>query len=201
MGLKNGEAVYITAGIHKGRRLMTPGAGTHPMGARERIALFNMIGNNLRDFEVLDAFAGSGALGLEAISRGAAYVVFIEKNRAAAEVIKTNIKTLGVDGVVKVCSASKYEDEQAYNLVFADPPYDKFDLEEVLHLVKFVDENGIFVLSHPGEAPELPGLRLWKSNRYAGATISIYQSAIIMRYACLILLQLKRRRNILKPAC
>ncbi|MBQ6487063.1 16S rRNA (guanine(966)-N(2))-methyltransferase RsmD [Candidatus Saccharibacteria bacterium] len=175
MVLKNGEAVYITAGFYKGRRLMTPGEGTHPMGARERIALFNMIGNNLRDFEVLDAFAGSGALGLEAISRGAAYAVFIEKNRAAAEVIKTNIKTLGVDGVVKVCSASKYEDEQVYNLVFADPPYDKFDLEEVLHLVKFVSENGIFVLSHPGEAPELPGLRLWKSNQYAGATISIYQ--------------------------
>ena len=175
MSLKNGEAVYITAGTHKGRRLMTPGAGTHPMGARERIALFNMIGNNLRDFEVLDAFAGSGALGLEAISRGAAYAVFIEKNRAAAEVIKTNIKTLGVDGATKVCSASKYEDEQVYNLVFADPPYDKFDLEEVLHLVKFVGENGIFVLSHPGSAPELPGLRLWKSNQYAGATISIYQ--------------------------
>lgn len=175
MSLKNGEAVYITAGTHKGRRLMTPGAGTHPMGARERIALFNMIGNNLRDFEVLDAFAGSGALGLEAISRGAAYAVFIEKNRAAAEVIKTNIKTLGVDGATKVCSASKYEDEQVYNLVFADPPYDKFNLEEVLHLVPFVAENGIFVLSHPGSAPELPGLRLWKSNQYAGATISIYQ--------------------------
>lgn len=175
MGLKNGEAVYITAGFYKGRRLMTPGEGTHPMGARERIALFNMIGNNLRDFEVLDAFAGSGALGLEAISRGAAYAVFIEKNRTAAEVIKTNIKTLGVDGATKVCLASKYEDDQVYNLVFADPPYDKFDLEEVLHLVKFVAENGIFVLSHPGSAPELPGLRLWKSNQYAGATISIYQ--------------------------
>ena len=101
--------------------------------------------------------------------------VFIEKNRAAAEVIKTNIKTLGLDGAVKVCLVSKYEDDQVYNLVFADPPYDKFDLEEVLHLVKFVGENGIFVLSHPGEAPELPGLRLWKSNQYAGATISIYQ--------------------------
>lgn len=175
MTLKNGEAVYITAGMHKGRRLMTPGAGTHPMGARERIALFNMIGNNLRDFEVLDAFAGSGVLGLEAVSRGAAEAVFVEKNKAAAETIKTNIKTLGRHDVVKICDASKYQDDYLYNLVFADPPYDKFDLEEVLHLVQFVDENGIFVLSHPGEAPELPGLRLHKTNQYARAHISIYQ--------------------------
>ncbi len=174
MALKNGEAVYITAGIYKGRRIMTPGAGTHPMGARERIALFNMIGNNLLDFAVLDAYAGSGALGLEALSRKAAYAVFIEKNRAAAEVIKTNIKTLGRDDVVEVCPVSKYSDDEEYNLVLADPPYDKFDLEEVLRLVQFVAENGIFVLSHPGNAPEIPGLKLWKSNQYAGATISIY---------------------------
>ena len=175
MALKNGEAVYITAGTLKGRRIMTPGAGTHPMGARERLALFNMVGNDLRDYKVLDAFAGSGALGFEALSRGAAFVVFIEKSRAAADVIKMNIKTLGADGSVEVLAASKYETDLEFNLVLADPPYDKYDVEEVKHLTKFVAENGIFVLSHPGEAPELPGLILQKTNKYAGAHISIYQ--------------------------
>ena len=175
MALKNGEAVFITAGTLKGRRLMTPGTGTHPMGAREGIALFNMIGNNLLDFAVLDAYAGSGALGMEALSRGAAYAVFIEKNRAAAEAIKTNLKTLGVDGTVEVCSVKNYKDDEEYNLVLADPPYDKFDTSEVQHLVQFVAENGIFVLSHPGDAPELPELKLQKTNQYAGAHISIYQ--------------------------
>ena len=174
MGLKNGETVAITAGHYKGRKLATPGGGTHPMGARERIALFNMIGNDLYDFTVLDAFAGSGVLGLEAISRRAAYAVFIEKNRAAAEVIKENIRSLGVDGVVRTCAVKNFEDEERYNLVVADPPYDRFDLEEVKYLVKFVEENGIFVLSHPGEAPELPGLVLEKTGKYARAHISVY---------------------------
>ena len=175
MGLKNGEVVAITAGLHKGRRLMTPGAGTHPMGARERIALFNIIGNDLRDFEVLDAYAGSGALGLEAISRGAAWAVFIEKNRKAADVIKTNIKTLGVDGTVEVSSVTNFHSDLDFNLVFADPPYDKYSLDEVLHLPQFVAENGLFVLSHPGEAPEIEGFRLMKTSRYARAHISVYQ--------------------------
>lgn len=175
MGLKNGETVAITAGLYKGRRLMTPGAGTHPMGARERIALFNMIGNDLRDFEVLDAYAGSGALGLEAISRGAASALFIEKNHKAAEAIKTNIRTLEVDGTIEACSVASFKSDLQFNLVFADPPYDKLNLEEVLTLTKYVAENGLFVLSHPGEAPELPGLRLYKTGQYAGAHISIYQ--------------------------
>ena len=175
MTLKNGESVSITAGALKGRRIMTPGTGTHPMGARERLALFNMIGNNLRDFRVLDAFAGSGALGLEAISRGAESVVFIEKNRKAADVIKMNLKTLDAEGKVVVSSVGNFESDTGFNLVFADPPYDKYDLDEVFHLVQFVAENGIFVLSHPGEAPEISGLFLKKSNQYAGAHISIYQ--------------------------
>ena len=175
MGLKNGETVAITAGFLKGRRLMTPGKGTHPMGARERIALFNMIGNDLRDFEVLDAYAGSGALGLEAISRGAASALFIEKNHRAADTIKTNIKTLEVDGVVEVTSVANFESDIQFNLVFADPPYDKYNPDEVLNLTKFVAENGLLVLSHPGEAPEFPGLRLYKTGQYAGAHISIYQ--------------------------
>ena len=174
MGLKNGETVAITAGHYKGKKLTTPGGGTHPMGARERIALFNMIGNDLYDFTVLDAFAGSGVLGLEAISRRATYAVFVEKNRAAAEVIKENIRSLGVDGTVRVCAVKNFENDERFNLVMADPPYDRFDFEDVKYLVKFVEENGIFVLSHPGEAPELPGLVLEKTGRYARAHISVY---------------------------
>lgn len=86
--------VRITAGIYKGHKLKTPGGAVHPMGERERLALFNMIGNDLSEIRALDAYAGSGALGCEALSRGAGFVAFVEKNAAAARIIAANVGQL-----------------------------------------------------------------------------------------------------------
>lgn len=176
MGQKQGESVYITAGLFKGQKIVTPGGATHPMGARERIALFNMIGNNLLDFEVLDAYAGSGALGIEALSRRAAEVTFIENNTKAAGVIRANLKALGLVSFVETCSVRDFKSDFDFHLVLADPPYDDFKIDEVMYLTKFVAENGLFVLSHPGEAPEVEGFKLLKTHKYARARISVYQN-------------------------
>ena len=96
------KKIRITSGELKGRVIASPEvAGTHPMGAREKIALFNMVGD-LTGVRVLDAYAGSGALGIEALSRGASGVVFVEKSPRVAKVIRENLAKLGLTERAKV---------------------------------------------------------------------------------------------------
>ncbi|MEQ8371389.1 MAG: 16S rRNA (guanine(966)-N(2))-methyltransferase RsmD, partial [Alphaproteobacteria bacterium] len=133
----------ITAGRHKGRRLaVPPGLTVRPTADRARQALFNMLahgghelasdipGNMLRDANVVDLFAGTGALGLEALSRGAAHVVFIEQAAPALEALRANITTLGDSVRTRVMpgDASRLRRRPAdlppATLVFLDPPYD-----------------------------------------------------------------------------
>lgn len=150
------------------------------MGERERIALFNMVSEYLPGASVLDAFAGSGALGIEAISRGASFALFIEKNVSACAVIDDNLKKLGIYGLKGgVLKADIYQvletTTDRFSLVLADPPYDEYTEEKIKLLARAVaDSGGILVLSHPGEPPEMPGLNLLKTRRYATAHISIY---------------------------
>ena len=173
--------VRITAGNYKGKVLATPGEGTHPMGERERLALFNMVGNDLTGANVLDAYAGSGILGAEALSRWAPLVVFIEKSPKATRVIRQNLEKMELFGYPDppmtevICGDVKdYRSDLRFQLIMADPPYDDFDLTGVEHLVKFLAPEGILVLSHPGEAPDLPGVDLVKTRRYARAHLSVY---------------------------
>ena len=174
------NTVKITAGSLRGRQITTPGGKTHPMGERERLALFNMILGYIPGSSVLDAFSGSGALGIEAISRGAKRVVFVEKDPKAMATIKQNLSSLDIDtegaelilgDVYRVIPTMKDQ----FELVLADPPYDDYDPIAIRILAQMVTRtNGILVLSHPGAAPEMPGLTLQKSRTYSGATISIY---------------------------
>ena len=171
------NSIKITSGFLGGRKIATPGGKTHPMGERERLALFNMISEFLPGAVVLDAFAGSGALGIEAISRGAARVVFIDKSTDAVRTIEKNLEALGIqaDCEVKKSSVLGATNLGLFDIILADPPYDDFKLTEIEYLVQFLDKDGILVLSHPGEAPEIRGLKLKKSRQYAGATISIFE--------------------------
>lgn len=168
------NSLKITSGLYRGRTIKTPGGKTHPMGERERLALFNMISSYVPGAVVLDAFAGSGALGIEALSRGASEVVFIENNSGAVRTIRENLANLGADGEVIACKVSSYVPEDKFDLILADPPYDAFDETEVACLIGCLKPEGIFVLSHPGEVPEFEGLQLLKSRKYAGATISVF---------------------------
>ena len=172
------EDIRITSGILRGRKVRSPKLdSTHPMGSREKIALFNMIGDFLPDAVVLDAFAGSGALGIEALSRGAAKVVFVEKNRKVAEVIRDNLNSLNLsrNSRLVACGASSFSSDELFDIIIADPPYDNFRIEEVSHLTKFLKDYGVLVLSHPEDTPVIDGLKLTKTRKYAGATLSIYR--------------------------
>ena len=172
------DNIRITSGEFRGRAIKSPKSSfTHPMGSREKIALFNMISSYLPEARVLDAFAGSGALGIEALSRGASEVVFIEKNIKVAHVIKENLKNLELDpkSEVLVSDVSKYTADEEFDLIIADPPYDSFNVEEIIYLTKYLKDDGVLVLSHPNTAPVISSLELTKSHKYAAANLSIYR--------------------------
>lgn len=172
------NTIKITSGKYRGRNIKSPNSIlTHPMGAREKLALFNMIAEYLPGAKVLDAYAGSGALGIEALSRGASYVVFVEKNPRIARQIRDTLTELGLEGSSRVLEYSvvHFTTDDPFDVVMADPPYDKFDVNSIETLGKFCKDTGVLVLSHPSEAPELSGFTLVKAREYAKAHISIYQ--------------------------
>jgi 16S rRNA (guanine966-N2)-methyltransferase len=120
----------IIAGRYGGRRIQTPkGDGTRPTSDRVREAMFSSIESELggfHDLRVLDLYAGSGALGLEALSRGAAFAQFVEAHAQAAAVIKRNLTDLGASGSVARVKAERFVENPApdpFGLVFIDPPY------------------------------------------------------------------------------
>lgn len=120
----------IIAGALRGRRLAAPpGVETRPTADRVREALFSMLASRLGSFEdlrVADLYAGSGALGLEAISRGAAHASFVEASNRAAAAIRANAEALGVAGRIRLIagSALALPRSDPFDLVLADPPYE-----------------------------------------------------------------------------
>jgi 16S rRNA (guanine966-N2)-methyltransferase len=118
--------VRVVAGEFRGRRLAAPrGARTRPTADRVREAVFSMLGD-VSGARVLDLYAGSGALGIEALSRGAASAVFVERDARAAAVIERNLASLGLEQEVLRLDAVRFLTRAAgtFDLVFCDPPYD-----------------------------------------------------------------------------
>lgn len=162
-----------------------PPKGTRPTTDRVREALFSMLEARL-DFEgiaVLDLFAGSGALGLEALSRGAQHVTFVESNAAASRVISANIATVGLPGaVLRQCPVSTFlsmSPEGAYDLVLADPPY-SVSAEEVSALLSrltdhWVTDEALVVLERDASGPEAVWPDGWElmSRKYGGTRLEL----------------------------
>ena len=120
----------VIAGRHRGRRLRAPGgSATRPTPDRVREALFSILGS-VEELRVLDLYAGSGALGIEALSRGAASATFVESAHAAVAAIRANLTATGEEAAAEVVASDvvawlrSSAREPAYDLVFADPPYD-----------------------------------------------------------------------------
>jgi len=173
MPRKNNQ-IRIISGKLGGRLIDTPKTDkTHPMGDRERSAIFNRLRGEIADTIILDAFAGSGAIGLEALSLGAAEVDFLEKNRKATKTIHDNVAKFKLDDKAKL--VRKLRDE--YDIIFADPPYDNPQYEYIEEILKHLKHGGIFVLSHPDKpAPyEFRGLSIFSDKAYAAAHIKMYQ--------------------------
>ena len=171
----------IIAGTHRGARIAAPkGVATRPTGDRVREAAFNLIGP-VDGATALDLFAGSGALGLEALSRGAASVTFVEADRAACRTIADNLARLKLTGARVACADAVWtlrQETRAYDLVLVDPPYEDWvELEPRLaeHLPRVLAPDGLLVVETGArDEPSLP-LRLRTSRRYGSARLSLFE--------------------------
>ena len=179
----------IVAGTRKGARIFAPrGMDTRPTGDRVREAVFNLVGP-VDGAIVLDLYAGSGAMGLEALSRGAASAVFVETDRDACGTIKRNLDKLGLDGAEIACSdtlrflaaESSRPKRGRFDLILVDPPYDVVESLAVrlaLYLPAVLAENGLVVLeSSARDEPGLPPLEQRTSRRYGSARVTLFEAA------------------------
>ena len=154
--------IRIIGGEFKGRRLKTPATDkVRPTADRVREAWFSILQRAIRGARVLDLFAGSGALGLEALSRGAATVDFVEVHRLAIAALKANIKTLHVDDrtVIHRGDAVKFAEKLhpgQYGVAFADPPYAGEQAARLVALFRVNPFARIFSIEHPAGQP-IPG--------------------------------------------
>jgi 16S rRNA (guanine(966)-N(2))-methyltransferase RsmD len=172
----------VIAGLYRGRRLTAPpGTDTRPTSDRVREALFSILGP-LDGATVLDLFAGSGALGIEALSRGAREVLFCDSSRRAADVIRANLRALGIDARV-VCDDARrvlrtaHAQGDAYDLVFLDPPYrqaERWAADLTAGVVPVLAPAGRVVTESDRRAPLELGLPLVDERRYGDTLIRIH---------------------------
>ncbi|MCS6771230.1 MAG: 16S rRNA (guanine(966)-N(2))-methyltransferase RsmD [Kiritimatiellae bacterium] len=177
----------ITSGLLRGRQIQVP-RGIRPTQDRVRQAIFSALGESVVGARVLDLFAGSGSLGLEAISRGAARVIWVEVDPAAASIIRRNVAGLCTGAGSVVCADVflwlRRAHLEPFDLVFADPPYDPHRsyrwLEKTLPLLeeRSIVRNGgllIFEMSASEKAEGRPGWDLIWDRRYGGTRVSMFR--------------------------
>jgi 16S rRNA (guanine966-N2)-methyltransferase len=177
----------IVAGEHGGRRLATPGGrDTRPTADRVREALFGSLATltDLAGARFADLYAGSGAVGLEAASRGASHVLLVEADARAARAARSNIVTLGAGATVTLTTAKVERvladpPGAAYDIVFADPPYAMDDAEVAGVLARLLDggwlaPEAVVVVERATRSPEPfwpPGLAMIRGRRYGETTL------------------------------
>jgi 16S rRNA (guanine966-N2)-methyltransferase len=181
----------VIAGSAGGIRLTVPETDVRPTMDRVKAAIFSSLGERVVGARVLDLFAGTGALGIEALSRGAASALFVEENRAAVMAIEQNFIRTKLRGAVKIQEVFRFLEStrspEVFDVIFADPPYEKTKsggeftrlLLDHPRLRELLSPDGIFVLEkRPGE--QLVPSPLWDiiRARTYGATEVLFLSAI-----------------------
>jgi len=182
----------VIAGAHKGRRLNGPkGPGLRPTSDRVKEALFSILGSRVAGSRFLDLYAGTGAIGIEALSRGAHQVTFVEPDQSALRVLRANLAQCGLTASADIhaCSAAAFLKRRAksaipHDLVFADPPYQPDHLAELwtaLGESAAIAPDALIVLEHSSKAavPLSHGhLSLLRQYRYGDTTLSTFEVAV-----------------------
>jgi 16S rRNA (guanine966-N2)-methyltransferase len=176
--------VRIVAGSCRGAEIFAPkGLDTRPTSDRVREAVFNLVGP-VDGASALDLYAGSGAMGLEALSGGAASVVFVESDRDACRTIERNLEKLSLRGAEVACrDVLRFlaAERRRFDLILVDPPYDVVESVAVrlaTYLPAVLAESGLVVLESSSRLePELPPLALRTSRRYGSARVSLFEAA------------------------
>ena len=179
--------VRVIAGEFGGRQLDAPrGRGTHPMGERIRGALFNSILQELPGAVVLDAYAGTGAIGIEAISRGAKHATLIEHGRVPQKAIAKNLDLLNIDEDrahlvrSRVNAWISTNPDARFDIIFADPPYYNIEqhLSTVERLLDLLKPGALMILSKPGKCEDIVAGReivVVDNRSYSNATLTFYR--------------------------
>lgn len=179
-----GIFLRIITGIAKNKPLKSlEGDSVRPTTSRVKEAVFSAIQFDILGRSVLDLFAGTGQMGLEAMSRGAGSCVFVDESRMAADVIRRNIKSTGLTGNTRVVvgTAEDYIRRcgQKFDLVFIDPPYNMNIINDVLGLLeRSLGDDAIVVCEHPSGVclrDSVAGIGLYKVYKYGITSISIYK--------------------------
>jgi 16S rRNA (guanine(966)-N(2))-methyltransferase RsmD len=182
----------IIAGRYRGRRLKSPPSlQTRPTSDRLRETLFNILARRIEGARFVDLCAGSGAVGIEALSRGAAHVTFVDRSRKMYALIQTNLKELAVDDdEIEVVSREAFDflrkharmEAEPFDIVFLDPPYAS-DYEEVLEYIgeyagRLISKEGMIIVEH-GKRTVLPEgfteLQRFRSLRQGDSCLSFYK--------------------------
>lgn len=176
--------MQILFGRHKGRRLKTPpDERIRPTTGRMRDWLGNILRDHLPGIQVLDLYAGSGGLGLLALSMGAAHATFVDKSPTAMRLVRENLHLLGEEGAgtpVKsdVEAFVKQVGGRKWRLVFVDPPYDSTDygrLMKALAAADMLSPGGLLVVEHPSHVkPAADSLTLVRTKAFGRSTISLF---------------------------
>ena len=189
----------VISGKRRGLKLSAPeGLDTRPTTDRVKESVFNIIQTHLPCGFVLDMFAGSGAMGIEALSRGAAGAVFIENSPAAHKIVKSNLEASRLSGAVLFNSdafallerlaaegaaapnGERFDPKQGFDIIFLDPPYNKGLVQKALSEIRRLDllgENGIIVAEteRGGEDPDGCGFSIIKEAKYGKTVITVMQ--------------------------
>lgn len=157
------------------------GHKTHPMSDKARGGLFSALGD-IKGLTLLDAFGGSGALAIEAVSRGAKQAITVDNDTKAYQVATNNIEKLGIEDRCKAVRAnasawSNRHPNDTFDLVLCDPPYDNIQYKVIRKLTKHLNKDGVFVLSLPGkhEQLNLEGLEVVQVKDYGDAQLVFYK--------------------------
>jgi 16S rRNA (guanine966-N2)-methyltransferase len=174
----------IIAGERKGHTIFAPkGLETRPTSDRVRENVFNIVAPWVEGARVLDLYAGSGSMGLEALSRGAASAVFVEAEPQAIQAIERNLDKLRLTGarVARLDAITGLAQEAAsgrkYDLVLADPPYSMTDYDALARYLPLVlSEDGLVVLESSAKTePELAGLAVQSTRKYGSTRVTVFE--------------------------
>lgn len=177
--------VRIISGLWKGRKLRFQGnSELRPSLGRVRETLFNWLVADLPDARCLDLFAGSGALGFEALSRGAAAVTFVEKNRRSADALRNNARMLNTDAATIICSSAerflKAPPAIPWDIIFFDPPFADsaaYDLLDSLRGAEFLQPHGVIYVERSRREPLPFASQLLKQSRAGDCHFGLLGSA------------------------
>jgi 16S rRNA (guanine966-N2)-methyltransferase len=174
----------VSGGENRGRRLKAP-KNIRPTQGMVKQAIFNMVGPSIEGASVLDLFAGSGALGIEALSRGAASVTFVDHQPRGLDILRQNLDVLGLKERAKVVRSDVVRWLEASpdaikgaGFVFLDPPYDDVVLDRALKALDREVENATVLAEHSRrqELPQLSRLKVDRQRRYGDTLVTVYRA-------------------------